>query len=112
MAEEKKTISILGSGAWANTLAFLLGQQNNVILWDRNPTRLRQRLKTRRFKKPVKRKYPDNVTLTDDLKLILKSKLVISAISLKGMQDVFTQIRDLKPAEDIVFLNASKVFKA
>lgn len=108
MAEEKKTISILGSGAWANTLAFLLGQQNNVILWDRNPTRLRQRLKTRRFKKPVKRKYPDNVTLTDDLKLILKSKLVISAISLKGMQDVFTQIRDLKPAEDIVFLNASK----
>jgi glycerol-3-phosphate dehydrogenase (NAD(P)+) len=105
---EKEQISILGSGSWGNTLAFLFGQNHKIILWDRNPGRVRILNKTRRFKRPIKHKYPDNVLITNDLKEALTSKIIINAISLKGMEEVFAEIAKFKIKNDIVFVNASK----
>ncbi len=101
-------ISILGSGSWGNSLAFLFGQTHRIILWDRNSQRVRRLCKTRRFKKPIRQKYPDNVIITNDLDLAMQSRIVINAISLKGMMEVFAEIQKLKPSEDVIFVNASK----
>ena len=105
---EKEQISILGSGSWGNTLAFLLGQNQKVILWDRDVGRVRRANKTRRFKKPVTKKYPDNVVITSDLKEALESRIIINCVSLKGMAEVFSNISILKPGKDKIFVNASK----
>lgn len=105
---EKEQITILGSGSWGNTLAFLLGQNQKVILWDRNPGRVRRANKTRRFKKPVTKKYPDNVIITERLDEALESRIIINCISLKGMAEVFSNIATLQPGKDKVFVNASK----
>ncbi len=107
-SEEKSKISILGSGAWANTLAFLLGQSHEILLWDHNSSRVRRANKTRRFKKPIKQKYPDKVEITDDISRTLESKIIINAVSLKGMGEVFGKLCLLEPSEDIIFLNAAK----
>jgi len=85
----ENSIAILGSGAWANTLAFLLGQNHYVVLWDHNASRVRRAIKTRRFKKPITQKYPDNVKITNDLNDTLRCQVIINAISLKGMAEVF-----------------------
>ena len=106
--ELDNSISILGSGSWANTLAFLLGQNHPVILWDHNASRVRRANKTRRFKKPITQKYPDQVTVTNDITDTLKSKIIINAVSLKGMAEVFGQLCLLKPSTEIIFLNAAK----
>lgn len=104
----KNQISILGSGSWGNTLAFLFGQTHKIILWDHDASRVRRLNKTRRFKKPITHKYPDNVFITNDLNLILESKVVINAVSLKGMEDVYFAIAKLKPSKDTIFVNGSK----
>lgn len=104
----ENSIAILGSGAWANTLAFLLGQNHYVVLWDHNASRVRRALKTRRFKKPITQKYPDNVKITNDLTDTLKCQVIINAVSLKGMAEVFGKLCLLKPDERIIFLNAAK----
>ena len=104
----ENSIAILGSGAWANTLAFLLGQNHYVVLWDHDASRVRRAIKTRRFKKPITQKYPDNVKITNDLNDILKCQVIINAVSLKGMAEVFGKLCLLNPDERIIFLNAAK----
>ena len=104
----ENSIAILGSGAWANTLAFLLGQNHYVVLWDHDAPRARRRIKTRRFKKPITQKYPDNVKITSELTDVLNCQVIINAVSLKGMAEVFGKLCLLKPDEKIIFLNAAK----
>lgn len=106
--QDQDAISILGAGSWGNTLAFLLGQKYQIILWDRDVSRVRRMNKTRRFKRPIKHKYPDNVSITNDLQVALSSKIVINAISLKGMAEVFGKIHLLPYHPEIVFVNAAK----
>lgn len=104
----ENSIAILGSGSWANTLAFLLGQNHFIVLWDHDASRVRKALKTRRFKKPITQKYPDNVKITNDLTDVLNCHVIINAVSLKGMAEVFGKLCLLKPSEKIIFLNAAK----
>lgn len=103
-----ESISILGAGSWGNTLAFVLGQSMPVILWDHDPKRVRKSSKTRRFKKPITLKYPDNVIITNDLSAILQSRIIINAISLKGMEETFGRIAELNPDLKHIFVNGSK----
>jgi glycerol-3-phosphate dehydrogenase (NAD(P)+) len=106
MKEEQ--ISILGAGSWGNTLAFLYGQNHKVILWDHNPSRVRRANRTRRFKKPIVQKYPDNVSITNDLSHALQSRIIINAISLKGMTEVFIQVRKFNLDRNAIIVNAAK----
>ncbi len=103
-----ESISILGAGSWGNTLAFVLGQNMPVILWDHDSKRVRKINKTRRFKKPVTLKYPDNVVISDDLSTIFQSRIIINAISLKGMEETFKKISQLNPSLEHIFVNGSK----
>lgn len=104
----KEQITILGSGSWGNTLAYLLGQNQKVVLWDRDAGRVRRANKTRRFKKPVTKKYPDNVVITNKLEEALESKIIVNCISLKGVAEVFSNISVFQSKKDQVFVNASK----
>lgn len=104
----KDSISILGTGSWGNTLAYLLGQDRKIILWGHDPKKLRRLMRTRRFKKPIKLKYPDNIVLTNDLRDILESQIIINTISLKGMDNVFSEIAKFKPSSEHIFVNGSK----
>lgn len=101
-------IGILGAGAWANTLAYLLGQEHKIILWDRNHGRVRRANKTRRFKKPITQKYPDNVTLSSDISDLGQTDIIINAIPLGAMHEVILQLalRNIDPK--IILINASK----
>lgn len=105
----EKQISILGAGSWGNTLAFLLGQHQKVILWDHDPSRVRRINKTRRFKRPITQKYPDQVHITNDLGEVLSSKIIINAIPLKGMAEVFANLSMINVADhEHILVNTSK----
>jgi len=108
MDKSYEQISIIGAGSWGNTLAFLLGQHQKVILWDHNPSRVRITNKTRRFKKPIKHKYPDNVLITSNLGDVLDSRIIISAVSLKGMAEVFGNLKLIGLRPDHILVSASK----
>lgn len=105
---DNDSISILGTGSWGNTLAYLLGQDKKIILWGRDPNKLRRLIRTRRFKKPIKLKYPDNVILTNNLRDVLESRIIINTISLKGMDDVFSELAKFKPSTSHILVNGSK----
>ncbi len=105
----EKQISILGAGSWGNTLAFLLGQNQKIILWDHNPARVRRINKTRRFKKPITQKYPDKVHISNDLREVLASKIIINAIPLKGMAEVFANLSLINVGDqEHILVNTSK----
>lgn len=101
-------IGILGAGSWGNTLAFLFAQNHKVILWDRDESKIRRLNKTRRFKRPTEQKHPDNVTFSSELSDLKKADLIINAISLKGIEDVFLNLKKQKISENVIFINGSK----
>ena len=105
---KKGKIGILGTGSWGNTLAFLLGQSREVVLWDRNPERVRKVHKTNRFKKPLNQKYPDQVSVTADFTDLFDCEIIINAISLKGMNKVFSNLKESGLPEEIILINGSK----
>lgn len=105
---KKTKIGILGRGSWGNTLAFLLGQEKEVIIWSRNEAEVRRINKTRRFKKPSTLIYPDKVTITSNLEDLFDCEIIISAISVKGIEDVFGKLKELKIPEKIIIVNGSK----
>ena len=98
----------MGTGAWANTLAFLLGQTYPVILWSHCEKKARRIAKTRRFKKPATLKYPDKVKISSDLRELFFSKIIINAISLKGMEQTYQKIAQLDISDEHIFVNGSK----
>lgn len=108
MQAEQKNLAILGTGSWGNTLAYLFGQQHKVVLWDYNASRVRRVQKTRRFKKPSVLKYPDNVTITNNLEDIKDAEIIINAVPLKGVKDCFKAVKVLDLPEDRIVVNGSK----
>lgn len=104
----KNTIGILGAGSWGNTLAFLLGQNKEIRLWDYNPKRVRKSNKTRRFKKPLPQKYPDNVKITSDLHELFDCEMIINTVPLKGIGGVFSKLKEISLPEDIILVSGSK----
>lgn len=105
---KKAKIAVLGAGSWGNTLSFLFAQNQEVILWDHNPSRVRKANKTRRFKKPIKQRYPDNVIITSNLEDIKECKLIINAVPVKGIADVFSKCKEMQLSEDVIIMNGSK----
>ncbi|MDA1021361.1 MAG: NAD(P)-dependent glycerol-3-phosphate dehydrogenase [Cyanobacteria bacterium] len=103
-----ESISILGTGSWANTLAFLLGQSYPIILWGHDEQKIRRIAKTRRFKKPATLKYPDNVKITAELRQVFFSRIIINAISLKGMEETYQKISLMDIDSSHIFVNGSK----
>lgn len=77
-------ITIIGSGVWGNTLGYLLEySQHPYQIWGRNSL---QSL--------------ESVTVEADI--------VISAVSMKGVKDVTTQLREIKFKEDAIIVTATK----
>lgn len=77
-------IIIIGSGVWGNTLGYLLEySQHPYQIWGRNSL---QSL--------------ESVTVEADI--------VISAVSMKGVKDVTTQLREIKFKEDAIIVTATK----
>ncbi|MCE2928227.1 MAG: NAD(P)-dependent glycerol-3-phosphate dehydrogenase [Candidatus Caenarcaniphilales bacterium] len=101
-------IAILGAGSWGNTLAYLLGQHHKIILWDKDQGRVRRANKTRRFKKPITQKYPDNISISSNLMDIVGAEIIINAIPLKGMHEIFGQLSLIKLPQSTIIVNASK----
>jgi len=108
LAIKKDKIGILGTGSWGNTLAFLLGQTKEVVIWDRDPERVRKVSKTKRFKKPLNQRYPDQVHVTADLRDLFDCQIIINAISLKGMKNVFRKLKEAGLAKEVILINGSK----
>ncbi len=106
--KKRPKIGILGTGSWGNTLAFLIGMNRPVILWDRDPKRARKTNKTRRFKKPLFHKYPDSILITSDLEDLKDCDLIINAISVKGIDHVFSKLKESGIHKDCVIANGSK----
>lgn len=108
MIANNSKIGILGRGSWGNTLAFLLGQQSQVILWDRDEARVRRTNTTRRFKKPLFQKYPDSIYITADLNELKDCQIIINAISVKGIANVFQKIQNIGLSKKTIIVNGSK----
>lgn len=108
MSGKKAQIGILGRGSFGNALSFLFGQNNNVVIWDHNQSRARAIQKTRRFKKPITQKYPDNVEISSELEDLLGCDLIINALSVKAIDEVFEKLKELNLSEKAIILNGSK----
>lgn len=109
--ELTQKIAILGAGSFGNTMAFLLGQHQKVYLWDHNKARVRKTNKTRRFKKPLTQKYPDNVIITSEIEDLLDADIIFNAVSVKGIAEVFRKLKDAKLSDKAIIVNLSKGFE-
>lgn len=101
-------VAVLGSGAWGNTLAFLLAQNREIILWDHNSSRVRRINKTRRFKKPVTQKYLDSITLSSNIKDVADCDLIVSTVPLKAIAEVFSALQEIQLNKNCVIVNGAK----
>lgn len=101
-------IGILGAGSWGNTLAYLLGQNKQVVIWDYKERRAKKLQEIRHFKKPIVKKYPDNVEITGELKDLFDCSIIINTIPVKGIHKAFEQLKDLDFPKDIILVNGSK----
>lgn len=108
----KQKISILGSGSWGNTLATHFSKNFDVLLWDYKPERVKQRKIDKKFDRPEKAKYPENVIFSSDLKeSMLFSDYVFSVVPLKGIPSLVRKMEKLSREDSIngkVLINCAK----
>ncbi len=71
-------ISVLGCGRWGSFIAYYLSKNNNVTLWGRKEGKSFCLLKEKRKNEYLS--LPENILLTDDLELALKSEIVVVSI--------------------------------
>ncbi|MDD3032611.1 MAG: NAD(P)-dependent glycerol-3-phosphate dehydrogenase [Candidatus Pacebacteria bacterium] len=104
-----KTITILGDGAWATTLAILLSNnRNKVILWSSFPEYLDE-LDSKRVNKKYLGDFiiPQEVVFEKDInKAVLQSEIIVDAIPSKFYRSVLKQIK--VKVSDKIFVNVSK----
>ncbi len=79
-----KSVVILGAGAWGSALAVLVkANDHKVHVWSRRSS---QRLE----------------------KLVEDTDIIVSAVSMKGVRDVISQLQSLPLSPEIIFVTATK----
>ncbi|MBI5345727.1 MAG: NAD(P)-dependent glycerol-3-phosphate dehydrogenase [Chlamydiae bacterium] len=91
-------ICYLGAGTWGTALAFLLSQNGHeVIVWDRNPDRIKILNEKRVHPKLENFLIPQNISYTANLKEALQdAEMIIESITSSGIRKMFEMIKAIK----------------
>lgn len=84
MVQNSKSIAVLGGGAWGTTLASLPSRNgHNVRVWSRR--------------------------CSESLEAVLEgAEIVLSAVSMKGVRAVVTEVQSLRLSKETIFVTATK----
>ena len=112
---EKKKITVLGSGSWGATLAYILATGNpdaSVFVWGRSESKLTEIASMGVFKHPKDLKVLESMTLTHELELACKnSDLVLCAVPSEAVAELIEKVKE-KNIKISLLLNATKGFDA
>lgn len=102
MSKFGNKISILGSGAWANTLACHFARNFDILMWDYKAERVELVSKTRKFDRPKEGLFPDSVQFTADLKEALDfSDYIFSVVPMKGILELSHKIKEINKVKTL-----------
>ena len=110
MRNIKLNISIIGSGSWGGTLAWLLSKKDfNITLWTFAQEEYDYIKKTNSVLRPKKLKLNKKVRVTKDLKTACKNAdLIIIAVPTNAFKSTVLNIRKIKINKKTVLLSATK----
>lgn len=110
MQDKREKISILGTGSWGGTLAWLLAQKKiNVNLWTFSKKEYEYIKNTHSLPKPKKINLNKYMHVTTDLNNVTKnSKLIIIAVPTNAFEETIKRLRKTKLEKNIILLSATK----
>ncbi len=90
-------IGYLGAGLWGTALASLLANNGHmVIVWDRNPNKIKKLKETKVHPKLENFKVPDKVFYTDNILDAIKNvDMIVESVTSLGIRSVFSHINNL-----------------
>ncbi len=111
MATNKKIkISILGSGSWGGTLAWLLSNQGyKVTLWTFSKDEWEVLHKSRTLIRPKKVKFNKNITITTNLNsAINQADVIIIAVPTNAFKPLIINLKKSNLSKRTILLSATK----
>jgi glycerol-3-phosphate dehydrogenase (NAD(P)+) len=102
-------ISVLGAGSWGTTLSIVLFHNGHeVTLWEFDKNISKQLKKNRENKLLPKIKIPEEIIITNDLKLSVRDKhIIVIAIPSQFIRQVIRKIRAIN-YKDTTFVSVAK----
>ncbi len=103
-------ISILGSGSWGGTIAWLLSKKNyHIKLWVYSKEELDYIKKNNSLPRPKNLKLKKNIQITSNLEYAIKNvDLVIIAVPTNAFKTTVLKLKSLKINKRIIILSATK----
>lgn len=110
MNNKAKAISILGTGSWGATLAWLLSKKKvNVVLWTFSKEEFDYIKRTHSLPRPKKIKLHKNIQVTNNLKTVVKnSDFIIIAVPTNAFKATVIKLKQLKLNNRTILLSATK----
>lgn len=110
MKNKYQGISILGAGSWGGTIAWILRKKNyRITLWTPIKNEYDFISRTRTLIRPKKIKLSNNIHITQDLSLAIKSsQIIIIAVPTNAFKITILKIKKLKPDTNKIFVSATK----
>lgn len=105
-----KNITILGSGSWGSTIAWLLSKkQLNIKLWTPIKREYEYIKRTGLLPKPQNIRLTKNISITNNLKeAILDSELIIIVVPTSVFKDTVIKLKKLNIKKTTILLSATK----
>ncbi len=110
MIKSKIKISILGSGSWGGTIAWLLSKKNYPIkLWVYSKEELDYIRKNNSLPRPKNIKLKKSIQITNNLKYAIENTdLVIIAVPTNAFKTTILKLKSLKINKRTIILSATK----
>ncbi len=99
-------IGVLGYGSFGLVISAILSENGHyVIVWGRNPERIKELSRTRKDEKRLKNfVIPDDVKFTYDLKELDNSDLIVSVLPSHALLEVYNELATLFEPSSIISL--------
>ncbi|OGI20560.1 MAG: hypothetical protein A3B68_05820 [Candidatus Melainabacteria bacterium RIFCSPHIGHO2_02_FULL_34_12] len=103
-------ISVLGSGSWGGTIAWLLSKKKiNVTLWVYSKEEYEFIKKTNSLPRPKKLKLNNYISVTTNLESVVKnSNVIIIAVPTNAFKSIILKLKKLGLNRNVILLSATK----
>lgn len=110
MINKNFKISILGTGSWGGTLAWLISPKyKNLTLWTFSKDEYNFLKKTHTLLRPKKLKLSNQISITTDLNQVARnSDLIIIAVPTNAFKSTMSKLKRFKLNKNVILLSATK----